>query len=103
MNFYTADSEEPIKSTRSLVKDMDKKSLELNLQAYLDYDKTFGKHGIKALLGYSQIHNEYRLLSALRKDLPTNNMIGEINAGDVTTQETAGTSVAYALRSVLVV
>lgn len=100
MNFYTADSEEPIKSTRSLVKDMDKKSLELNLQAYLDYDKTFGKHGIKALLGYSQIHNEYRLLSALRKDLPTNNMIGEINAGDVTTQETAGTSVAYALRSV---
>ena len=52
------------------------------------------------MLGYSQIHNEYRLLSALRKDLPTNNMIGEINAGDVTTQETEGTSVAYALRSV---
>lgn len=100
MDFYTADSEDPIKSSRSQVKNIDKKSLELNLQAYLDYDKTFGKHGVKALLGYSQIHNEYRLLSALRKDLPTNNMIGEINAGDVTTQETEGTSVAYALRSV---
>ena len=100
MDFYSSDSEDPIKSTRSLVKNTDKKSLELNLQAYLDYDKTFGKHGIKALLGYSQIHNEYRLLSALRKDLPTNNMLGEINAGDITTQETEGTSVAYALRSV---
>ena len=99
MDFYTADSEDPIKSTRSLVKNSDKKSLELNLQAYLDYEKTFGKHGVKALLGYSQIHNEYRLLSALRKDLPTNNMLGEINAGDITTQETEGTSVAYALRS----
>ena len=100
MDFYSADSEDPIKSTRSMVLNTDKKSLELNLQAYLNYEKTFGKHGITALLGYSQIHNEYRLLSASRKDLPSNNMIGEINAGDVTTQETEGTSVAYALRSV---
>ena len=100
MDFYTAESTEPIKSTRSMVSNQDKKSLEINLQAYLDYSKSFGKHLVKGLLGYSQIHNEYRLLKALRKDLPTNNSLGEIDAGDVTTQETSGNSVAYALRSV---
>lgn len=83
-----------------MVSNQDKKSLEINLQAYLDYNKTFGKHLVKGLLGYSQIHNQYRLLKALRKDLPANNSLGEIDAGDVTTQETGGKSVTYALRSV---
>lgn len=100
MDFYSAESTEPIKSTRSMVSNQDKKSLEINLQAYLDYNRTFGKHTIKGLLGYSQIRNEYRLLKASRKDLPTNNSLGEIDAGDITTQETGGNSVAYALRSV---
>lgn len=72
MDFYSAESTEPIKSTRSMVSNQDKKSLEINLQAYLDYNRTFGKHTIKGLLGYSQIRNEYRLLKASRKDLPTN-------------------------------
>lgn len=100
IDFYSVDSKEPIKSTRSMVSNQDKKSLEINLQAYLDYNKTFGKHLVKGLLGYSQIHNQYRLLKALRKDLPANNSLGEIDAGDVTTQETGGKSVTYALRSV---
>lgn len=100
MDFYSAESTEPIKSTRSMVSNQDKKSLEINLQAYLDYNRAFGKHTIKGLLGYSQIRNEYRLLKASRKDLPTNNSLGEIDAGDITTQETGGNSVAYALRSV---
>ena len=73
MDFYSAESTEPIKSTRSMVSNQDKKSLEINLQAYLDYNRTFGKHTIKGLLGYSQIRNEYRLLKASRKDLTTNN------------------------------
>lgn len=42
---------------------------------------------MKGLLGYSQIHNQYRLLKALRKDLPANNSLGEIDAGDVTTKK----------------
>lgn len=100
MDFYTADSNDPIKSTRSLASNNDKKTLEINLQAYMDYDKVFGKHGVKVLLGYSQIHNQYRVLGASRKDLPSNNMLQEINAGDITTQDTEGTSVNYSLRSV---
>ena len=34
--------------------------MELNLQAYLDYNKTFGKHTVGALLGYSQIYKQTR-------------------------------------------
>ena len=99
MKFYKADSDTPIRTTRSQVENQDNKMLEVNLQAYLDYAKTFGKHDVKGLLGYSQIYNQYRLLYASRKDLPLNNNLGEINAGDITTQETAGNLVEYALRS----
>ena len=43
MDFYSVDSKEPIKSTGSMVSNQDKSHLEINLQAYLDYNKTFGK------------------------------------------------------------
>ena len=99
MKFYNADSSSPIRTTRSQASNRDNKMLEVNLQAYLDYAKTFGKHDIKGLLGYSQLYNQYRILYATRKDLPLNNNLGEINAGDITTQETEGNLVEYALRS----
>lgn len=100
MGFYSADVLDPVKTTRSEVYNQDDKSLEINLQAYLDYQKSFGKHEVKALLGYSQIQNEWKTLYAGRKDLPENNSLGEVNAGDVTTQETKGYKTEYALRSV---
>ncbi|WP_374048098.1 TonB-dependent receptor [uncultured Parabacteroides sp.] len=99
MKFYTADSTDPIRTTRSSVENKDNKMLEVNLQAYLDYTKSFGKHDLKGLLGYSQLYNQYRILGASRKDLPLNNSLGEINAGDVTTQATEGNKIEYALRS----
>lgn len=100
LKYYTADSEFPIRETRSSAFNRDDKSLEVNLQTYLDFDRTFGVHGIKGLVGYSQIQNQNRLLYASRNDLPGNNTLGEINAGDVTTQTTQGNRVDYALRSV---
>lgn len=99
VKYYTADSDEPVRTTRSKVSNGDNKMLEINLQAYLDYAKTFGNHDLKGLLGYSQLYNQYRILGASRQDLPLNNNLGEINAGDVTTQETNGNQVEYALRS----
>lgn len=99
MNFYRADEMEPFRTFRSEVSNKDNKMLEINLQAYLDYDKTFGKHNLKGLLGYSQLYNQYRILGATRKDLPSNNSLGEINAGDENTQTTEGNLVEYALRS----
>ena len=99
MKFYTAESVDPIRTTRSEVENKDNKMLEVNLQAYLDYAKSFGKHDLKGLLGYSQLYNQYRILGASRKDLPLNNSLGEINAGDITTQTSEGNMVEYALRS----
>ena len=99
MKYYSADSEDPIRTTRNQAMNRDNKMLEVNLQAYLDYAKTFGKHEVKGLLGYSQLYNQQRILGASRKDLPLNNNLGEINAGDITTQETEGTLIEYALRS----
>lgn len=99
IKFYSADREDPVKTTRNKAQNYDKKLLEVNLQAYLNYEKSFGKHDLKVLAGYSQIYNQYRFMSALRKDLPSSNSLGEINAGDVTTQETEGNLVEYALRS----
>ncbi len=100
IKFYNADSDDPIKTTRSMAVDFEKKSWEVNLQAYLNYNKSFGKNNIAALLGYSQLYNQYREFGASRKDLPSNNNLGEVNAGDVTTQSNQGNMVEYALRSV---
>jgi len=99
MDFYSADLPDPIKTTRSEVYNQDDKMLEVNLQAYLDYTKTIGKHDFKGLLGYSQIQNEMKVLYAGRKDLPENNSLGQVNAGDINTQETKGYRKDYALRS----
>ena len=100
MKFYNAESTEPTKVTRSQVTERDSKMLEVNLQAFLDYAKTFGKHDVKGLLGYSQLYNQVKILGATRKDLPLNNNLGELNAGGPNTQENNGTKLEYALRSV---
>ena len=100
MKFYSAESEDPIKTTRSQAIDFEKKSWEVNLQAYLNYNKIWGKHSLGALLGYSQLYNQYRQFGASRKDLPENNNLGEVNAGDITTQSNEGNMIEYALRSV---
>ena len=60
MTFYQAGSDTPVKKTTNSITEYDIKSMELNLQAYLDYNKTFGKHTIGALLGYSQIYKQTR-------------------------------------------
>ena len=99
MDFYRANETEPFRTFRSEVSNKDNKMLEINLQAFLDYSKTFGKHTIKGLLGYSQLYNQYRILGASRKDLPNNNSLGEINVGDENTQTSEGNLVEYALRS----
>lgn len=99
MSFYTPESDTSIRDYRSSVSDGESKLLETNVQAFLNYDRTFGSHGIKVMMGYSQLFNQVRYSNMSRKDLPLNNSLGEINAGDATTQTTAGNKVEYALRS----
>lgn len=99
MNFYNSDSDTPSRTTRNEVRDTDTKFMEYNLQAFLDFNHSFGKNTLSGLAGVSQIYNQSKFLRALRKDLPLSNSLGEINAGDVTTQETSGYMNEYALRS----
>ena len=42
MTFYQAGSDTPVKTTTNSITNYDIKNIELNLQAYLDYGKTFG-------------------------------------------------------------
>lgn len=97
--YYAPGNYENLLSSSNSVSNQDGKTLEVNLQAYLDYNKTFGKHAISGLLGYSQIYNQYTSLYAYRKDLPVTNTLDQINAGSETGQQTSGNETEYALRS----
>lgn len=99
MSYYSPGDYENLKTTTNSVYNVDGKTLEVNLQAYLDYNKTFGKHSVSALLGYSQLYNRYKYLYAYRKNLPDSNTLDQINAGEETGQLTSGYETEYALRS----
>lgn len=99
MQYYAPGSYDNLLSSSNSISNSDAKSLEVNLQAYLDYNKTFGKHTISGLLGYSQIYNKYNSLYASRRNLPTSNTLDQINAGSETGQQTSGNETEYALRS----
>lgn len=99
MSYYSPGNYENLKTTTNSVSNSDGKTLEVNLQAYLDYNKTFGKHSVSGLLGYSQIYNKYRYLYAYRKNLPNSNTLDQIAAGEETGQQTNGYETENALRS----
>lgn len=99
MSYYAPGNYENLLTSSNSIQNVDGKTLEVNLQAYLDYNKTFGKHAISGLLGYSQIYNRYNNLMAFRRNLPTSNTLDQIDAGAETGQQTAGNETEYALRS----
>jgi TonB-linked SusC/RagA family outer membrane protein len=68
------------------------------LQAFADYRKSFGRHEIGALAGYSFETSYIESFGLSRSNLPTNNII-VINAGDASTQTTSGTADEWALES----
>lgn len=99
MYYYSPGDYKNLKSTTNSIANSDGKTLEVNLQAYLDYNKTFGKHAISGLLGYSQIYNKYRYLYAYRKNLPNSNTLDQIDAGEENGQKNSGYENENALRS----
>ena len=75
-------------------------SSDINLQAFLNYDKTFGKHNVAAVLGYEQRKYTNSSIAASRYDLPENNMLDQINAGDASDQRNDGGMDENSIRSV---
>jgi TonB-linked SusC/RagA family outer membrane protein len=70
----------------------------VTLQTLITYDKTFGKHNISALAGYSQESNRGDWNSSYRKGFLNNNL-HEINAGSTDGQKAEGSAYEYSLQS----
>ena len=69
-----------------------------SLDALLNYDKTFGKHTIKGLLGYRMESYNYKQTKASRQGFPNNDMT-DMNAGNQATQTNSGYTRASAMMS----
>ncbi len=72
---------------------------EYTINNLLTYEKSFGSHNLKALVGYSQIGNTQTFLSAYRERF-YNNDIGSIGQGaNDGTKSNSGRDAEYGLRS----
>ncbi|MFD1141520.1 SusC/RagA family TonB-linked outer membrane protein [Larkinella insperata] len=72
---------------------------EYTINSLLTYEKGFGPHNVKGLLGYSQIGNTQTFLSAYRERF-YNNDLGSIGQGaNDGTKSNAGNDAQYGLRS----
>lgn len=69
-----------------------------NFDALLNYDKAFGKHNIKALLGWHTEKYNYKYNYANRKKFP-NNELTDMDAGDASTQSNSGYTAELAMIS----
>lgn len=86
-------------SVRSYVGDARSETLDINLQAFLDYQRSFHDiHNVTALLGYNQISTTYDDLTGGIYDLP-NNSLDQLNAGNKATVLNSGYASDYRLRS----
>lgn len=73
--------------------------LAVNAQAFLNYTKTIGLHEISSILGYEQRKFSNSYIGAARYDLPGNNLLDQINAGDASTATNSGTTTENSIRS----
>ena len=69
-----------------------------NYDALLNYNKNFGKHNIKGLLGWHTEKYNYKYQKAVRKKFP-NNELTDMNAGDASTQSNDGYTAELAMIS----
>lgn len=69
-----------------------------NFDALLNYDKTFGLHGLKVMLGWHAEKYDVRKNEAVRKNFP-NNSLTDMDAGAAATQTNSGLSRELAMLS----
>ena len=69
-----------------------------NYDALLNYNKNFGKHNIKGLLGWHTEKYNYKYQKAVRKKFP-NNELTDMNSGDASTQSNEGYTAELAMIS----
>jgi len=74
-------------------------SRDFTLNNLLDYSTSFGNHGLKFLLGYSQIQYTSNTLSAYRQDFYNNDVQSLSGGADDATKNNAGLDASWGLRS----
>ncbi len=71
----------------------------INLQQILTYEKSFGEHNIKALIGHNSIQNDFKKITASRTGLPDSNTSDELALGDPASQQNDSDVEVYRLES----
>ncbi len=66
-------------------------TLGITLNARINYERTFGAHGVRAFVAYEQYESRYDYLQAYRQDFVSSS-IDQIFAGDKTTAQNDGTA-----------
>lgn len=86
-------------STANKLSDEQTSAIYKTFQATATYDKTFGKHGLNVLAGYSYEQQDNRYVGAIRFNLPSDDY-PEIDTGDSDTAQNSGGGYGWSLQSV---
>jgi TonB-linked SusC/RagA family outer membrane protein len=78
--------------------DQDQQTIYTNLFTYLNYDRAFGAHHLKAQVGYSIEKSKYTYLQGFRQNF-VDDTLTELNAGGSDIQRANGTANQWALIS----
>lgn len=78
--------------------DQDQQTIYTNLFTYLNYDRSFGSHHLKAQAGYSIEKSKYTYLQGFRQNF-VDDTLTELNAGGSDIQRANGTANQWALIS----
>ncbi|SHJ89188.1 TonB-linked outer membrane protein, SusC/RagA family [Arenibacter nanhaiticus] len=98
--YGTVNDDSPIRVVRSGLEESRSELIDINLQALLTYEKTFGDHAFNTLLGYNQREITQEGITAGINDLPSNNALNQLNAGNQDTEVNSGGGYEFKLRSV---
>ncbi|MFB6454231.1 TonB-dependent receptor [Chitinophaga sp. Hz27] len=97
--YYNANGDATFYQGPSSVKDMNNGYTAVIPQFLLDYTRSFGKHNLKAMAGYSQEQDKVNYDAAYRKGM-LNSLITDVNAAYTDGQVANGYSAELALQSV---
>ncbi len=83
VHFNTFDYYNDITLGRNSVSNKVSSGLNITLQAFLNYSKTFANHNIKGMFGVSRESNDNKFISAYRHDM-ANGLLTDVAAGSTT-------------------
>lgn len=101
VNTWEARDSTVVKKSNLINKDTETRTSlrEITVNSLLNYTVNFGDHGLKALLGYSQIANQYSTLWASRQGFYNNDVTSIGQGQNDATKDNGGSDSEWGLRS----